>query len=547
MQQAAVKRNLIIIGIIVLIMILVGISIRSLFIRKPLIETILPVTAGTGDIITIYGSNFGKLSGDARVEFNCIPVQRTAYLEWKDNSIRLTVPLLDKTPIIKVRTSAGHYSNGKIIACKDKLPGFPNEISEQSVGPVIVSIDVKDAVTGGLLIIKGYNFGINRGTSEVIFTAQTVASAIDGTGLSESIVADNDEDYTSWSDKEIQMRIPDGAVSGPLWVKTLQGQSKPQFLQLQNIAKKRFITKRTYALESFTSISKIKAKPGGLLYIWRKMPVSTDTQRNIKILESSSQPLYADKQVTCFLIQNPETFADYTIVQKYLVQSISYTVELNPDEIQLPKTGLPALYTKYTSSTELVPADDGTIQEFAKTSVQYEKNPYRRALLVLNALRKVYTVQPKKGDTPSAALRAKSGSIRSLVLIYTAALRSLGIPARPVAGIIIDDNKKAHEHYWCEFFIYGAGWIPVDPALYMDAVTFELTNPFPSSDKYFGSLDDRHIAFSLDSYKVSRLLPDGKTSRSDKEFSFIDINEEYSYEIQAYTSFWSDIEVTGIY
>ncbi|HOT59487.1 MAG TPA: transglutaminase domain-containing protein [Spirochaetia bacterium] len=547
MQQASVKRNLFLIGISILVLIFIGIGVRSFFIRKPVIETILPISAGTGDTITIYGSNFGQLSGDARVEFNGIPVQRTAYLEWKDNSIRLTVPLLDKTPIIKVRTSSGYYSNGKIIACKDKLPGFPNENSEQAVGPVIVSIDVKDAVTGGLLIIKGYNFGINRGTSEVIFTAQTVASAIDGTGLSESIVADSDEDYTSWSDKEIQMRIPDGAVSGPIWVKTLQGQSKPQFLQLQNIAKKRFITKRTYALESFTSISKIKAKPGGLLYIWRKMPVSTDTQRNIKLLESSTQPLYADNQVTCFLIQNPETVVEYTIVQRYLVQSISYTVEVNPDEIQIPKTGLPSLYTKYTASSDLVPADDASIQDFARNSVQNEKNPYRRALLVLNALRKTYTVQSKKGDTPVAALRAKSGSVRALALLYTAALRSLGIPARPVAGIIIDDNKKAHEHYWCEFFIYGVGWVPVDPALYMNALTFELTNPFSSTDKYFGSLDDRHIAFSLDSYKVSRLLPDGKTSRSEKEWSFIDINEEYSHEIQSYTSFWSDIEVTGIY
>lgn len=546
-MQVSLQRKLLMVGAVFLLTVAGVIPIASLFIHKPVITAILPITAGTGDVITIYGTNFGKLAGDARVEFNTVPVQRTAYLEWKDDRIQLTVPLLDKTPIVKVRTSAGYYSNGKILAFTDKLPKLPEDNSGQTVGPAIVSIDVKEPVIGGLLIIKGYNFGINRGNSQVIFTAQTLASAIDGTGLSESISVDEDDDYLLWSDKEIQIRIPDGAISGPIWVKTLQGQSKPQFLQLQNIGKKRFITKRTYALESFTSISKVKSKSGGLIYIWRKMPISNDGQRNVKLLESSTQPLYADKQVACFLIQNPDPAVEYTIVQKYLVQSVSYTVEINPDTIQAPKTNLPSLYTRYTARSDLVPADDDAIADFTRNSVQNEKNPYRKALLLLNALRKLYKVQPNRNDNPKSALQAKTGSIRSLVLIYVAALRFAGIPARPIAGILIDDTKKAHQHYWSEFYIYGVGWVPVDPALYMDAVAIELSNPFPSSEKYFGSIDDRHIAFSAGSYRVSRLLPDGKTSRSDKEWTFIDINEEYSQEIQSYTSFWSDVEVTGIY
>jgi transglutaminase-like putative cysteine protease len=540
--------------IFLFILILVAVAAIALLytqreLHKPVIEAIMPVSAETGDTITIYGRNFGELAGEARVEFNGVPIPRASYLEWKDASIRLVVPLLDKSPIVRVHTGFG-FSKDKILVYKDNLPVLPEENAGQMTGPVVLSLEAKDAVIGGLLVIRGYNFGINRGASQVLFTTQTVLSTLDGgaSGISETIAAEDEDEFVSWNDKEIQIRIPDGAVSGPIWVNTLQGQSKPQFLQLnQKAGKKLFIAKRTYALESFTTISKIKAKQGGLMYLWRKMPATSVSQRNVKVLESSYPALYSDKNITCYLIRNVDPSAEYTIVQKYLLQNMSYTVEVSPDAISVPKTDLPSLYVKYTAWSDLVPSDNDDIREYAQNAAQYEKNPYKKAALLLNALRKTYTVRQGKPDAPAQALSAKGGTVRSLVLLYTAGLRSLGIPARPIAGVLVDDTREAHEHYWCEFYIYGIGWIPVDPALYLGAITVDFSSPFSGPDKYFGSLDDRHIAFSQDLYKVARLLPEGKASATSKGFLFIDVSEEYSAEIQSYTSFWSDIEVTGIY
>jgi tetratricopeptide (TPR) repeat protein len=51
---------------------------------------------------------------------------------------------------------------------------------------------------------------------------------------------------------------------------------------------------------------------------------------------------------------------------------------------------------------------------------------------------------------------------RGYTMLFTAACRAAGVPARPVWGVLFVD-KTYKSHNWNEVFIAGVGWVPVDP------------------------------------------------------------------------------------
>jgi len=70
------------------------------------------------------------------------------------------------------------------------------------------------------------------------------------------------------------------------------------------------------------------------------------------------------------------------------------------------------------------------------------------------------------------AWQNKSGVCDEIANVYVAMLRSLGIPARPAAGMVhdfdIDDEGNilpilAAGHAWVEFWLPDVGWVPADP------------------------------------------------------------------------------------
>lgn len=70
-----------------------------------------------------------------------------------------------------------------------------------------------------------------------------------------------------------------------------------------------------------------------------------------------------------------------------------------------------------------------------------------------------------QATTPSyRAWENKSGVCDELANVYCSMLREAGIPARPVAGWVHDRTLHfAGGHAWAEFYLPGAGWVPVDP------------------------------------------------------------------------------------
>ncbi|MBM2813596.1 MAG: hypothetical protein HW421_358 [Ignavibacteria bacterium] len=155
----------------------------SPYIPSPKISSINPTSAQIGDEITITGSGFGATQGTSIVSFGAITA--TNYTSWSATEIKVKVP---------VGASSGKLS---VTANSQKS----NEVDfTLIIGPTITGINPATLVIGDTVTITGTGFGASKGTSKVSF------------GLN------NATEIVSWSDTQIQSKVPAGTVSGKLSV-----------------------------------------------------------------------------------------------------------------------------------------------------------------------------------------------------------------------------------------------------------------------------------------------------------------------------------------
>ncbi len=99
-----------------------------------------------------------------------------------------------------------------------------------------------------------------------------------------------------------------------------------------------------------------------------------------------------------------------------------------------------------------------------------------------------------------ATLAARRGKCADTSSVFVALARAAGVPAREVFGLRLGrqgetDLTDGH-HCWAEFYLPGAGWIPVDPA---DALRLTQAKPLEPAavkryrDYYFGAVDEYRI------------------------------------------------------
>jgi hypothetical protein len=111
----------------------------------------------------------------------------------------------------------------------------------------------------------------------------------------------------------------------------------------------------------------------------------------------------------------------------------------------------------------------------------------------------------------------------------------------------VDPSRKTVRHYWVEVYIYGLGWAPLDPVLGSGASPGGMRAPWDDRSRYFGGIDARHIAFSRGFSALAPMSPEGRRASKDRRWSFQSFYEEASGALDAYSSYWGDIEVTGMY
>ncbi|MDR2537957.1 MAG: hypothetical protein LBC46_06605, partial [Treponema sp.] len=134
-----------------------------------------------------------------------------------------------------------------------------------------------------------------------------------------------------------------------------------------------------------------------------------------------------------------------------------------------------AVYTEY--------GNDERIATLARELAGDTQNYWRKIQIVLEYLKYGdYRYSLKPGIAPDAdqlgffLFQSKKGYCSYYASAFTLLLRSLGIPARLVAGFLIDLNSSVFDYYpvranmahaWVEVYFPGYGWIEYDPTTNM--------------------------------------------------------------------------------
>jgi hypothetical protein len=519
--------------------------------RPPVMDSITPRIGYPKDVMVISGRFFGKIREGGEVVIAGYPLVSSDYLEWSENQISLRIPDDVTSGLVRVITKKGK-SRGILFTNREQIPVVLSG-PEKPGEPYIRGVDPQAGSVGTLLTLTGMNFGVDRGGSRILFTwvsSEGVAQDSQGEGASLTPALDYDQDYESWGDREIQVRVPDGASSGHLVVATDKGQSNAVYVEVGGAAgTKLFPLKRTYALQYSIDVRATSATEPNSLYLWVPKPLEAPEQRGIQLVSQDPEPMFEElRGVKLFRLENLAAGASYRILQSYMVERYSIETRVNIGRVPLEYDTATKLYKRYTTADPLVPAGSERVLKQASAIVLGERNPYRKARAIYEwILNRLEPVSAGSERDPVRLLDTRKGDAYAYTMLFCALARAAGLPARPVAGYLLDQGEKADRHYWAEFYLPTIGWIPVDPFLGEGKVRVTLPADANPRVYYFGNLDHSHIAFSKGLIELSAMDPMGRTVRRTDIPSLQVMHEEASGNLSAYSAYWSDIQIMGIY
>jgi transglutaminase-like putative cysteine protease len=501
-----------------------------------------------GETLSIQGENFGDEQGESYVSIAGVPPTGSSYLHWEDTRITLRINEFGESGMVRVHVG-DKRSNALLFSNRAAMPE-PAGGEDPGLGPRISSINPSAGQVGSLVSITGSGFGSSRERSGVFFSWD--AETVPGTPVERRSpgfieVSEADYGYEFWSEREIRVRIPDGAVSGNVEIRTPRGHSRPVFLDVSGKpGTKTFRNKRSYSFAYSVDVRVLQALSPNLLYLWVPRPAASASQRNPELLSRSMDSFVENYRGTdLFQLANLAPNSTAVIRQSWVVEIYAQETNLRYQNIKQDVSS--PLHTAYTRATELLPAADGGIKALGARICGRERNPYLKARLIYEWLLKEGNILPAgAGEAPLGAreaLELKRADPYSAVLLFCSLARSVGVPAIPVSGFLVS-RDEALKHYWAEFWIDGFGWVPLDPALGAGAGP-EGFIPREEGAWYFGNLDNQRIAFSRGETLLSRMDPRGRTVSRSRELQ--NLWEEAVGGLESYSSLWGDVTITGAY
>lgn len=515
--------------------------------RPPHIETISPQVGFPGSILLIKGSNFGSARGAGEVVIAGVRPTTEAYLEWSDKRISVRVPADVNSGMVYIQRNTVR-SNGKLFTNRNNIP----VVVKTSVAPgepQIATISPASGTVGTKITITGSNFGSSHGTGRVYFTP--IAASDQGIQVSDLAAKERyagcgcDYNYESWSDSQIVLYVPDGASSGNVTVVTDRGSSNSQYFEVTNqVGTKTYKDKRGYEIRYGVHVSNVNAAAGSAIDLWLPGLSHALTQRHVESIVEP-KPMWSDyKGLIRVHLTGFKTNGTYPVSVTDYFDRYAIETHIDPTKVRNSYDTERELYKVYTSPNKLVPSDNPAVQKIEQEVVRNQSNPYERARLLYDYVtRKMKYSASATGNDVVAALKAGSGDSYLLSLAYAALLRASGIPARPVAGVLVYGDKKTVNHYWDEFFVPGFGWVPVDPALGAGARYGDFPSRSDVADYYFGNLDNQHLTFTEGLVTIDKLLPKGKAIARPRAYSFQSVNEESSAGVASYDAVWDRVRV----
>jgi transglutaminase-like putative cysteine protease len=517
--------------------------------KSPVIHSIDPAIGMLGETLSIRGERFGGERGESYVSIAGIAPTGSSYIEWEDTRITLRLPEFGDSGLVRVHVG-DRKSNALLFSNRATMPA-PVEGEEFSIGPRIDSIEPGSAQVGALVSIFGSGFGNSREQSGVFFSWD--AESAPGTPAENrspgSIeVFEGDLGYDLWTDREIRVRVPDGATSGNVEIRTLRGASRPVFFEVSGRpGTKTFKNKRSYTFNYSVQVQVREASAPNTLYLWIPRPLLSASQRNPELLSRGMDSFVENYRGTnLFRLVDLAANSTVTVDQTWLVEV--YAQETNLRYQQIRQDTSSPIHAAYTRADALIPADDERVRTLGDRICGRERNPYLKARRIYEWLVKEGNIGlsvPENTGVPEALEQGRSDSYTAS-LLFCALARSAGVPAVPVSGVLINQGK-ALRHYWAKFWIDGFGWVPLDPALGAGAAPRGFALREDAESWYFGSLDNQRIAFSRGQNLLSQMDPRGRTVVRSREYAFQNLWEEAVGGLKSYSSLWGDVTITGIY
>ena len=135
-------------------------------------------------------------------------------------------------------------------------------------------------------------------------------------------------------------------------------------------------------------------------------------------------------------------------------------------------------FKKYTSDDLFINSDNPEIKSTAESLIRNETNPVKVAEILYSYVVKKLSYDYRRAREKdyellyaSEIMERRKGVCVDYAILYTALLRSGGIPSRVATGIpaytILSSRKKEIDmgHAWVEIKLPGYGWVPVDVTL----------------------------------------------------------------------------------
>ncbi|WP_010261496.1 transglutaminase domain-containing protein [Treponema primitia] len=523
--------------------------------RQPRIHLISPRIGIMGEVLTITGENFGATREESYVTIGGITPTTSSYIEWTDTRILVRIPEFGDSGLVCVYRG-NRKSNSALFSNRSTMP---QTIQGEYTGiePNILSIEPPAGAVGSVVTIRGSGFGASREGGGVFFAwdAQLSPSAPTGVSGPGSVeVSETEFGYELWSEREIRVRVPDGAIGGNLTVHTPRGNARPMFFDI--IGKpgtKTYKDKRNYAISYAVDIRVQEAEGPNRLYLWLPQPVNSASQRNIRILSRNVEPFIENYRGTSlFQMQNLESNTAAGISLSYLVEVYTVETDIRTNSITIASGNTASLASPvraaYTAPSSRIPSDDPRIKEQTAALIGREQNPYIRAQRIYEYLLTKGGIQWEElAGGPLEALEEKKADPYRAALLFCTMARSAGIPAIPVSGVLLDRNRMLSRHYWAEFWIDGFGWIPVDPALGAGAAPPSFILRADRANYYFGNLDNQRISFSRGFTTLSHMDPRGRVAVRERDYALQNLWEEAVGGLESYSSLWSDVTINGVY
>ncbi|MDP2790467.1 MAG: transglutaminase domain-containing protein [Rectinemataceae bacterium] len=524
------------IAVALLLLVAVGAFI-FVTLNKPGIVSIDPTSFTEGEPVFIHGTNFGDERKKGRILLDSMPLTQSSYVSWTANEIGVILPSTLDSGLLQVVTIFGK-SNPDIVIRQAGLPQKSSNAVQAAAGPSILAIRPPEAAVGSLVTIEGINFGSNVQFSDVGFSRNTGYIEPEDPGLM----------YESWDDKRISVRVPEGAGSGTVVVKTPQGESAPfSFDVRKGTGAKYLFDPVVYSLQFKVRIRKKDPRKQGTIALYLPLPLTSLSQRLDSIQEESPAAYIADYgKVAAFKISDFQG-SEAVVSRTALVTVNRVETELVTYSDGFEKGIVPPFLQPFLMEDALVPARAKEIAGILPKLMGKEKNLQKKALLLQHWLTKnlAWKPNPAARETALSALKAGKAGSQSFALLACAFFRAAGVPAVPLSGFLVRKDSVSIPHFWLEYYLPSVGWIPYDPVLALGAKPSGFDAALDLPEHYFGSLDNRHISLSRGITTVAPLLGGSAAQASKVPWSFQTLFEESSGA--SYTSTWQDIEIVGTY